>query len=71
MLFLEPPVLFPPEVEKGVEDVPVPGDLFVGVLTSVEPVEEGSEMTDGVLGVASGSFPAASAIVGSNALAYT
>lgn len=53
------------------EDVPVPGDLFVGVLTSVEPVEEGSEMTDGVLGVASGSFPAASAIVGSNALAYT
>jgi hypothetical protein len=58
---LSPPL----EVEEGV--VPVPA---VGVPVMLEEGVLGRETTDGVMGVASGSFPAACARIGSNALSY-
>ena len=64
---LEPPL----EVEEGggSDDVPVPR---VGVVVSwFEEVVLEMGTTDGVLGVASGSLPAAFARVTSNALSYT
>jgi len=73
-----PPELFPPpepslEVEEGGRVVPVPGvGVFVtpvgGLGVEDVSVELGMETTDGALGVASGSLPAAFAIVTSNVL---
>lgn len=72
LVFLELPELLPPlselplTVGEGVEDVPVAGVgvpvprgvVVVVVVVDVESVEE-REITDGTLGVASGSLPAA------------
>jgi len=69
-----PPPEPPLEVEEGIEDVPVPGFGVLArpvsrpVLSSVFEVVLERETTDGVLGVASGTLPAASARVMSNAL---
>jgi hypothetical protein len=77
VLGLPPPPEPPLEVEEGVEDVPVPGSGVLAmpvrrlVLDGVsEEVVLERETTDGVLGVASGSLPAAFARVTSNKLSY-
>ena len=74
---LPPPPEPPLEVEEGIEDVPVPGFGVFATPVSWTPLDvlKGVVLervtTGGALGVASGSFPAASARVTSNPGVYT